>query len=289
MASVCIVGLPQQLRVRLEAAFQREDIGLVPILAGKGKEGVLWLLPHPREVKSQLHRYVDALPEYTHAKIVVLPYAGLPGELAEELQVLESLGADVLHATPGEGIWPPPLTSNREFDEGFREVLFKALKGLLLPASATPLDRPSVHFAKMRDREPRLLLASTVIRRCDTVTKDRYPFMRDAADALEFLLRGDPGVSIEAFFSSRGLEHAQSGGILAKVTVMKDGKRAHVGETQTHLKCGDATSPAGAARIYYHRFQIDLETYVVVLHAGPHPDRDVDVVIDLDDVDVPDF
>jgi hypothetical protein len=282
MGSVCIVGLPAQLRARLEASLQRQGINLVPILAGKGKEGILWLLPHPREVKPLLLAYADGLPEYGDARIILLPYVELPADLLDDINVLAEAGAKVTYASPGEAPWPV-LASNRDFDEHFRESLFRALTGVLLPdADVAPEDLPSAHFARVCGRSRNLLLAGTVLRRCNTVTEDRYQFMRDAADAFEVLLRGDPGMSLEEFFGARDLEHAQSGGITAKVQVMKDGRHAYVGSTQTHLKRGDATTKASAARIYYHRFAIGNDTYIAVLHAGPHPDRDVDVVMTIE-------
>ncbi|MCC9597951.1 MULTISPECIES: hypothetical protein [unclassified Rubrivivax] len=273
--------MPAQLRARLEASLRRHGIKLVPILAGKGKEGILWLLPHPREVKPLLLAYADGLPQYGDARIIILPYVELPADLLDDINVLVEAGAQVTWATSGGGPWPV-LPSNRDFDEQFRERLFRVLTRLLLPdADAAPEDLPSTHLACVCGRTRNLLLAGTVLRRCDTVTEDRYQFMRDAADAFEALLRGDPGISLEEFFGARGLEHAQSGGITAKVTVMKDGRQAYVASTQTHLKRGDATTKASAARIYYHRFAIGNDTYIAVLHAGPHPDRDVDVVITI--------
>lgn len=105
--------------------------------------------------------------------------------------------------------------------------------------------------------------------------------MRDAADAFEVLLKGDPGVPLEQFFHKRNLCHAQSGSISAKVTISKEGKEVYTATTEAHLKLGDATTKAGAARIYYHRFDIESITYLAVLHAGPHPDRDMKVEITI--------
>lgn len=279
MASACIVGLPMQLRARLEASCRRQEIDLVSIIAGKGKEGKLWLLPHPREVKPLLHAYVDGLPQYTDARIIVLPYVPLPSDLQDEIAVLTDSGAQVLHVSTDEGAWPT-LASDRDFDEVFREKLFRALTNLLLPGENAQ-ELPSAYFALACGRSPNLLLASTILRRCDAVSEDRYKFMRDAVDAFEFLLSGDPGMSLEEFFKTRDLIHAQSGGITAKVTVKIGERNAYSASTQTHLKQGDATTRASAARIYYHRFVIDGAPFIAVLHAGPHPDRDVDVVITI--------
>ena len=113
------------------------------------------------------------------------------------------------------------------------------------------------------------------------MTEDRYDFMRGAADAFEALLQGDPGMPLEDFFKERELEHAQSGDIKAKVTIRKNGQQVYTDTTYTHLKCGDATTRASAARIYYHRFVLDEGTFIAVLHAGPHPDRDIKVVIEI--------
>lgn len=282
MASVCVIGLPSQLRGRLEAACRRAQVTVSTLLAGKGKEGILWLLPHPGEVIPLLHQYVDALPDYREAHLVVLPYVSISKNLGSEIEVLEGGGARVVRAIAGQGPWPA-LESDREFDEGFRETLFLALTELLAPAAVELVvpDVPSAYFAQVRGRSPNLLLAGAVLRRCDAVTEDRYQFMRDAADAFEALLLGDPGVSLEQFFDERDLYHAQSGPITAKVTILKGGKAVHTATTETHLKLGDATARASAARIYFHRFEIEGTAYVAVLHAGPHPERDMKVVLEI--------
>lgn len=280
MASVCVVGLPKQLRGKLEAMCRRDHIALVSILAGKGKEGTLWLLPHPREAKSLLHTYVDALPDYSAGRIVVLPYVSIPKDLSDEIEVLMGSGADVFHVQPGTDAWPV-LKSDCEFDERFRDDLYCALTGLL-SACAIPRELPSVYFTQVGARSPNLLIATTVLRRCDTVSEDRYQFMRDAADAFELLLQGDPGIPLEKFFAAREIEHAQSGGITAKVTLTKGGQEVYSHSTQTHLKRGDATTRASAARIYYHRFTHAEKILITILYAGPHPDHDVHAVFQFE-------
>lgn len=282
MSSVCVVGLPTQLRTRLEAACRRQGVHVTLVLAGNGKEGILWLLPHPREVKQLLLAYVDGLPAYPEARIIVLPYVDVPGDVLDELAVLEESGAQITWPKLGEGVWPI-LASKNDFDEPFRNALFSALAELLLvPDEAPAADLPSTYFVNTCSRSPNLLLASAVLRRCDAVTTDRYQFMREAADAFEALLQRGPGIRLEEFFNARKLEHAQSGGITAKLTVMKGGRAVYSNTTQAHLKRGDATTRASAARIYYHRFVIGEVTYIAVLHAGPHPDRDVDVTLTME-------
>ncbi len=281
MATVCVIGLPVQLRARLEGAFRAAHLTLSALQAGPGKEGVLWLLPHPGEVIPLLHQYVDGLPQYSDASVVVLPYVRIPQNLLSEIAVLEEAGARVIRPNAGKGAWPI-LASDREFDEQFRDTLFRALTDLLVPG-AVPRDLPSAYFVSVCGRNPNLLLASTVLRRCDAVTEDRYDFMRDAADAFDELLQGDPGMPLEDFFKEKKLEHAQSGDINAKVTIRKNGQQVYTDTTYTHLKCGDATSRASAARIFYHRFVLDGVTFIAVLHAGPHPDRgrEIKVVIEI--------
>ena len=279
MVSVCVIGLPTQLRVRLEAACLRAKVTVCTLLAGNGpKEGTPWLLPNPREVVPLLHQYVDNLPQYSEAHIVVLPYVDIPSNLLSEIGVLEEAGARIVRAIPNDGPWPA-RASNRGFDEAFRESLFRALTAHL--ALGAPADAPSAYFEQVRKRNPNLLLAGAVLRRCDSVREDRYQFMRDAADAFEALLNGDPGVPLEQFFHKRNLCYAQSGSISAKVTISKEGKDVYIATTEVHLKLGDATTKAGAARIYYHRFEIEKITYLAVLHAGPHPDRNMKVEIEI--------
>jgi len=85
----------------------------------------------------------------------------------------------------------------------------------------------------------------------------------------------DPAVESTLFFREKGLEHGQTGGISVTFEVLLGTKSVHNENTKTHLKQGDKTSPEGAARLCYQVFTHERCTYVAILYAGPHPERDL--------------
>jgi hypothetical protein len=45
--------------------------------------------------------------------------------------------------------------------------------------------------------------------------------------------------------------------------------------SQTHLKQGDNTTPASAARVYYQLVSTTTTSYVALMYAGTHPSADL--------------
>ncbi|MFA6183466.1 hypothetical protein, partial [Acidithiobacillus sp.] len=156
----------------------------------------------------------------------------------------------------------------------------------------TPSFRPQI----ARDKAPnllrdvttaednaRLLIATGALDSCDAVPRYRWLFLTKAADAFALLLQknGAVGGRLGGFFKNQGVIHAQSGGVNATLQVYKDGRLVYENTSNTHLKQGDCTTADAAVRIYYQHFSFQEELYVAILHAGPHPDRDITCLCDL--------
>lgn len=270
MATVCIVGLPTQIRRRVEAAANAAGIEVFGIFCAKGREGSLRLIPHPDQAIDRLNEYLDSLEDYSAGNVLVLPYAPVPPDVNDELDEFKNLGADVAWIRPG-GSWPE---HPQKLDDTFFNALHAAIMETL-PRPSRDSVLPSAYFQSVADRNPRLVLSPEALKFCDLVAPHRYEFMRSAADAFEEYLRSGAGGRIDQFFAQFGLEHAQTGGVDATLTFVVDGNAVYAETRKTHLKQGDRTTPQAAARIYYHAFVHQQESFVSVLYAGPHPDRDI--------------
>jgi hypothetical protein len=272
MASVFIVGLPTFLLKRFNALAERGELEVDSILAALGSEGYFRLSPDPEQAVHALTGYADTLGEFSDAKILVLPYAPIPRSLSDELQFIKDYEGEVTYFSAGQNGWPKATVS--EFNERFYNSVLDAIVAHLFPKGKPKELLPSEYFAAASDRQRNLLIPGGSVTSCDDVATHRYKFMRKATDALERVAAHGHEGTVEEFFNSFGLLHAQSGGILAELEVFRSGKRLHKGGSQTHLKQGDGTKKIAAARIYYYRFDID-KPYVAILYAGPHPDNNV--------------
>lgn len=280
MASVFIVGLPTFLLKRFNALAERGGLEVESVLAALGAEGYFRLSPDPEQAVHALSAYADTLAEFADAKVLVLPYAPIPGSLTDELEFVEEYGGSITHFSAGQNGWPKATVS--EFNDQFYNSVLDALIGYLFPQGRPKELLPSEYFVAASERQKNILIPGGSIALCDDVAKHRYKFMRTAADALERLAAHGFEGTVEEFFKSFELLHAQSGGILAELEVFRAGKRQHKGASHTHLKQGDGTKKIAAARVYYYRFDID-KPYVAILYAGPHPDNNVSRQHSLDD------
>lgn len=276
MSGVFIIGLPVPLRRRIEAAAKQRGMTLSSVLADVASRGTLRLLPYPGQAVHDLRKYLDSLPTYEDADVIVLPYAKLPDELEAELDALEELGGSVDQIRYGAHGWKK-LEKPRP-DEAFLNHVFQQLTDLLFPGDDDP---PSEYFQNLAARCSQIILPVGVLATCDAVAAHRYKFMRGVADALErYVLNGGAGGRIDAFFGELGLDHAQTGGINATLEIYRNGECIRKQTCNTHLKQGDHTTPSAAARVYYQAFTLDGRLYVAVLYAGPHPEADVSWSVD---------
>jgi hypothetical protein len=81
----------------------------------------------------------------------------------------------------------------------------------------------------------------------------------------------------------RGLHFAPNGPVEVRYSVL-DSNGAPVllnRRTRWHLKEGDRTTPADAARLYWDTFKHPDVPYLVVLRCGPHPSADLVAVVRL--------
>jgi len=266
-------------RRRLEATLTRAGFELFSVLADVGNKGTLRLIPHPDQAIDRLREYLDALDDYAGAEVIVLPYVTLPRVVADELVALEDLGGTISYPTAGEGRWPGRPAGR--LTQPVLDALFDALVEALDAGEPVETPAPSSYFRLVAERTPQLVIAPGALDACDEVATHRHDFMRKAADAFECILKDGLQGRIDDFFSSRGIAHAQSGGIRASVTVYRAGSPIYAANCSTHLKQGDKTARIAAVRIYYHSFSVDSIDYVVILYAGPHPSSDISRTCEL--------
>jgi len=280
---VFIIGLPKQIRAKIEAAVSRSDMHVIHILCDIGKEGTLMLLPHPSQAITSLLRYYKELENIDDAYIIVLPYAPLPKDLEAELNALDTIGGTIVRPIQGQDGWIQ--NGAKRPDSSVLNSISERLLNELFPENA--LDPavgrlPSEYFRTASEASPQLIFSEDVFDVCDQVAKHRHAFMNKAADAFSKMvaLKGQVGPA-DPFFAEFGLDHAQTGGIQTTLQVNKGESKIYDRTSSVHLKQGDNTTPQAAARIYYHSFLHDARCYVVVLYAGPHPDTDIILALKL--------
>jgi len=274
MSAVFVIGLFRSLQRKFDADCVRIGLRNSKVLADIGAKGTLTLLPIENDAVHALRAYLDKLQAYKDAHVIVLPYAPIPENLENELEVLAECGATVIRGANGQDGWPALAPKKRPETT----VINAAYMRLWLAMPGVPTrDQvvPSEYFNQIVDANPQILLADGVLQTCDLVALHRYDFLKQSADALvEFAAEGSAG-RIDAFFREKGLDHAQTGGIDTTLEVFKGDQSIYKNTTNTHLKQGDKTTPEGAARLYYHIFVHKNNTYVAIMYAGPHPVRNV--------------
>lgn len=269
-----IIGLLKQLRPRVEGEARRVGRYVTGVYADfVGPQGLPRLLPIDSDAIHSLRHYLDNLASYEDAQVLVLPYTPIPQDLEDELRTVKDLGGMV--AWPQANSQDLPKLVKRP-DTAFWNAVFMYIAKQLRP-EAEELELPSEYFVRVSGENPRLLIAVGALQSCDMVPQHRWDFLRKAADAFALLVQrqGDSGGRLDAFFQEHGLDHAQSGGVSAKLEVYKDGQCVYEETSNTHIKQGDHTTAVAAARIYYQLFSYAGGGYIAILYAGPHPKRDI--------------
>lgn len=219
--------------------------------------------------------YLDALPNWSEAQVLILPYTEPPPALDEIIEMVLDEAGEVIVPEQGEDAWPV-LSRGKSPDAAFNDALFARLARELFPSqgpAAVPI--PSECLREASGRHPHLLIAEGVFDVCDDVAEIRHEFVAHTMDAFVHYLEKSGQVGrIDAFLGARGLVHAQSGGSLINVEVLDGEKPKPDLRVHTHVKQGDATTPQAAARIYYCVFKRKDVQYLAVLYVGPHPDED---------------
>lgn len=272
MDDIFIVGLPRDLRSRIESTVVRSGAQVKSVLAANGTPvGSLKLLPYPGQAAHDLRSFLDERTAWSQIQILILPYAPLPTDLLDEIRAVEEYVGIIHLPKAGEGGWPPK--PKHAPNKQFTDALLPLICSQLFP-SADQL--PSAFFAELVEECKQILIPAGAIDECDTVSPLRHTFFIDAGRAIrDFLSMGGDVGRVSEFFEGRGLLHAQSGGIYAAIEVIRNGQTVYTHRTQTHLKKGDKTSARAAVRLYYHFFPMDGDLYAAILYAGPHPDTDV--------------
>lgn len=276
MGWIFAIGVPIQLRARLEKSATSQGHKITSVLCVAGKEGSFRLVPHPGAAIHQLRGYYENeafRDSYNNARVIVFPYAEVPTEVDDELYALEDLGVRVDFIEPGRNGWPKHPKNRHARDNHFYDAIFNAAVTSLFGSQE---QSASETFLSITAKCPKVIVVQGAIQRCDEVARHRVPFIREAALAfVEFAEKNGSTGRIDAFFRDKGIEHAQTGGIQTSLTVYRGESCVYSEVCTTHLKKGDKTTPQSAVRIYYHAFSVDREHYIAVTYAGPHPEHDI--------------
>jgi len=251
-------------------------------MADVGKQGTLGLLPTPSDA---IHAFQDWLrnedENYGQLHIILLPYCDITDALYDELLAAVALGAKLIEPDAGEDGWPAQVGRNKKFETAFLNNFFDKTTELL-PQSLVKDEEISVgeHYRRIEDDIYQVRIEPHVYQVCDDVPRFRKTFLKDALDALVVLINNPTGCRHDDFFESKGIHYAQSGGITTHL-VITGGKTDLRQSSNVHLKKGDNTSCASAVRVYYQIVQYNDIDYLIILYAGPHPDKDISWSLNL--------
>lgn len=272
MSGVLVIGLLKSMTQHFKAECARKGVAPLIVQAEFGNNG--WaLIPHPGSAVQAVQAYAEKSTDWGDLFVIVMPYAEVPEELDGELDVLVEGGATVVRAANGQGGWPH-VQKRKRADAATIEQIRLRLWAEIPVGDAVDEDNilPSEYFRQVCDANARVIVAQAVYDMCDLVEPLRREFLKRAIEALaEFARDGSDG-PIEAFFRVRQLTHAQTGHNRSTLKLISGGKEVLNETVETHLYQGNATTPQGAARLYYHHTLIDGERWVVITWAGPHPE-----------------
>lgn len=149
----------------------------------------------------------------------------------------------------------------------------RQLREWLVPTTQTAIvyERPSDAFRAAAARSPTLVLHPDSLGRADEVAKHRWRFATLGAELLARYARGDKLGPTRNWKAEYGVDFAGNGRVAYKYWG-KYKAEAFRGRTEWHLKEGDKTTPAGAARIYFEYIELALGPCILVFYVGPHPE-----------------
>lgn len=275
MSRVFIIGMPVSIRAVFDAAASGHGIDLTLVLAAPGSKGPLQLIPFAGQAAADFEAYLSELPDWSKAHVIILPYTDLPLKLDDLVGMVEDSGGSVLEPEPGEEGWPR-APRGKSPDRTFYDALYAQLAAMLFPKQVSPLcEVPSIALRAALARHKLLVAADSVFDHCDDAAPLRHQFVADTLEAFLHFLKNGAGGRIDAFFNSRGLTHAQSGGSLVNVEIWCAGKMIKTFSVRTHIKRGDHTTAEGAVRIYYCSFLLKEFRYLGVLFIGAHPEGEM--------------
>jgi len=270
VSGVLVIGLLKSMTPGFKVECVRKGVEPHIVQAEFGNNG--WaLIPHPGSAVQAVQAYAGPDDDWGDLHVIVMPYAEVPARLDDELSVLIDGGATVVRAVNGQGGWPH-VSKRKRADAATIEQIRQRLWAEIPVGEALGEVLPSEYFRQVCDANSRVIVAETVYGMCDLVAPLRRDFLKRAIEALaEFVREGSDG-SIEAFFRRRQLTHAQTGHNRSTLKLFLRDKEILNETVETHLSQGQATTPQGAARLYYHHTVIEDERWVVITWAGPHPE-----------------
>lgn len=274
---VHIIGLPRAVQLRLEAKFLDRHRLSTARMEIHNKRNEPSLVPFPAEAVLSLQEAFSRIEDPADLLVVVLPYAPVPDQLADELAALSDLGVAVHQPTPGQGRWPV-YSRRKRMDQEFLDGLYFSIVEL---TAVDSVECPSERFITANLRSSRFVVAEGAITSVNEIAHHRYSFIERAVSALAEIAEGRQIGSFDTFFTTKGLNFASSGGITVTPEIWRNGERIASQPTNHHLKQGDATTRVAAVRLYFDVIQDGDERFVVVLYAGPHPDKDLTRRVEL--------
>jgi hypothetical protein len=274
LSDYLVIGLPKQIRGLLESKFSAMGACLGSILTDTGKEGRYRIVPDPNSAVIKIQDYYETVKaDIDNSLIVVLPYAQLPNEVKEELDVIESFGTEVLYAVAGEDGWPPVPNgrAGKLNENSLNQIVTRIIDEIF------DSEKPhSSFFTEASDKNANIIIIKDALTLCNDLPSFRSKFLKDAADSfVEYVEKNGRVGDLKGFFAKRGIEHAQTGGINTTLNVMHNNQCIHSSQRSTHLKRGDKTTPEAASRIYYQEFSFESSFYIAVIYVGPHPSKDI--------------
>lgn len=277
MPHILVVGLPKGIRQPIDSFATSIGLQVSRVYAEPGKLGTLNLLPRPEHCLPEIRRYLDSASlgakDYANCHIVVLPYASVPAECRQELDLAATMGATVDYPEPAvDASWPEIPTRRHPLDHKFNDALATRLKQDLRLLVPTQTETLSSFIRQHAVDCGVLLIADAALDSCDTTALHRHDFIRNAVTATTDAAINGLQTRFDQYCSGRGLLHAQNGRTTFVMSIYDGTTMIREVDCQTHLKQGDRTSKEAAARVYYSFIDIKGVRYVALLHAGPHPE-----------------
>lgn len=274
--AIFVVGLPSHIRARLVAEAARNGVHVGLCLTVKSSRGGYEFHPPNGQAVSDLEAFGDNI-EWSSMTIVVLPYVALTAEMEEAVRLYAQDGARVIRPTAGHGDWPTSLRGTDGDDDRLNSVYQEICRELGWTGLASLAQR----FESAAKRCSDYVLVGDALERCDEIDPSRHSFVKTSADLLEKFCKkkGRIEMTLEAFFRQKNIELAQSGGINTCIRLMKGAKQIARCDSNLHLKQGDATREAAAARIYFQHLDRSDQFRLFLLYVGPHPSKDIDRMV----------
>lgn len=149
----------------------------------------------------------------------------------------------------------------------------KQLLAWLIPKEETRIIHPSPSISFTSSTHRRMVLAAGALDRADELTQRRWAFIAEGVSLLRRLSDGEDLGPMREWKSRYGVDFAANGRV--KFEYVISGQKGIVRKTEWHLKSGDNTDAADAARVYFCFQDYNNLKYVFVLYCGPHPEDGV--------------